>query len=1121
MMVPVPPRVRQRPVPPFPHSSARLGPMARRVNPAYLSDGPASFASPALARAGQPLAAGATPSRSSLRAVVHAEHSGHSTLTGRSIVGLETPAYVSTGLENVRMKVHQELHRLELATEGMPALDETRLELYRQSFEHFVGSFRAYQPILSTIKAEYDQAVTEVRNQVMHMQPQLTRYTALTSDYDLDLQMIYHKSDEETHSMRQRLDKLQRSTADTVRRVQITDAQLDEIGTEHSTAKAQLDEVEEAQHVLVTSLRQWERTLDELHTKASASDKSVWSIQRRKEETQQKMSTCKENTGRGEVTLKLKTEDLSGMVARIIELHAQIQEKTKEVREATSTTKEAHKKAKKMSRQFEDACEEAVDRSRVVTPPPDWSECADRVRSIVGDAWEEFEGTNNGVKELVKAICSLESEKISADEEFEIYTESVAMDGAAKAKLKEVDMDGAGEAGAETKWITCRGKGDAVPRYLRISGRVRNRYLTRAKVVQLISDFWAKSADKLISQGMDECLFNFMRDQFGTERMMYDMSYNLIFSVNSHAADPDCEMFGLILNGQLPTDAWFGQQEIIRSFRTKLEASDKLNHGGRMWKALSRKDFMHVISHEFPYKTEDDLRSLKRALAHDQPNADIYYRDLFLEDLNGGQTKFLETLRDQYISEVQQAYPRLEAAIRMVTLQDAVQNQRVTKIPEGQIYMVAKVLRDIELFNSLPDTELSELIQRMTIVTYKDGDTIINEGAQVNEDGMYIVREGLAEVIKEGIKGVLKTYGVGEYFGELALLHDDVRAATVMAKASRRGVCQCLKLNTEDFRRLASSEDNQAMLYVKQMEYFAMSKTVMSSAVTSAPAAETNQFMTTVKSIRTAITQHFDTAMPRVEIERLILIGLDISELAEQPAETPAPPRSSRGRAKTLSVEASEDTADQAVSKEKTYDDDAAVPLQGAVARWRRQLIPRFSKYPDPSEGRLARPGFSREVTKSEREAIESVFNEFDGDGTGTLDLEEVGELFRSVYGIEPSRKQLARLMVQIDTDGDGSVDLQEFIDAMSTVEEVRMAGEAFRVKQIFDKYDKDDSGELSIDELKELMREVWQDTNEKMLEELLKSVDSDGNGEVREPRHATSTGHLCITCHLLLVSSD
>merc|ERR1711988_674567 len=118
--------------------------------------------------------------------------------------------------------------------------------------------------------------------------------------------------------------------------------------------------------------------------------------------------------------------------------------------------------------------------------------------------------------------------------------------------------------------------------------------------------------------------------------------------------------------------------------------------------------------------------------------------------------------------------------------------------------------------------------------------------------------EGIGEVTKEGVKGVLKSYGVGDYFGELALLNDDVRSATVVARASRRGVCQCLKLTTDGFKRLADAEENQAVLYGKQMEYFTMNRAAMSAAVSTQGSAEGNQFTTTVKSMRKAIMQHFD-----------------------------------------------------------------------------------------------------------------------------------------------------------------------------------------------------------------------------------------------------------------------
>jgi len=82
-----------------------------------------------------------------------------------------------------------------------------------------------------------------------------------------------------------------------------------------------------------------------------------------------------------------------------------------------------------------------------------------------------------------------------------------------------------------------------------------------------------------------------------------------------------------------------------------------------------------------------------------------------------------------------------------------------------------------------------------------------------------------------------------------------------------------------------------------------------------------------------------------------------------------------------------------------------------------------------------------------------------------------------------------------MDTDGDGGVDLEEFVEAMSTVEDVKMAAETFKVKHIFDRYDSDGSGELSVEELKEMMKEVWKDADS--IKEMIQEVDKDGNGEV------------------------
>ena len=56
----------------------------------------------------------------------------------------------------------------------------------------------------------------------------------------------------------------------------------------------------------------------------------------------------------------------------------------------------------------------------------------------------------------------------------------------------------------------------------------------------------------------------------------------------------------------------------------------------------------------------------------------------------------------------------------------------------------------------------------------------------------------------------------------------------------------------------------------------------------------------------------------------------------------------------------------------------------------------------------------------------EAVFNEIDADGSGDLDIEELGLIFSS-KGVFLSEEELGLLFERVDLDGNGSIDLEEF----------------------------------------------------------------------------------------------
>lgn len=88
------------------------------------------------------------------------------------------------------------------------------------------------------------------------------------------------------------------------------------------------------------------------------------------------------------------------------------------------------------------------------------------------------------------------------------------------------------------------------------------------------------------------------------------------------------------------------------------------------------------------------------------------------------------------------------------------------------------------MFNALDEKEFEIVVDSIEEVKVQPGDIVIKEGDE--GDCMYVVEQGILECTKV-FKGkseptFLKDYQPGEGFGELALLYNAPRAATIRAK---------------------------------------------------------------------------------------------------------------------------------------------------------------------------------------------------------------------------------------------------------------------------------------------------------------------------------------------------
>jgi CRP/FNR family cyclic AMP-dependent transcriptional regulator len=107
-----------------------------------------------------------------------------------------------------------------------------------------------------------------------------------------------------------------------------------------------------------------------------------------------------------------------------------------------------------------------------------------------------------------------------------------------------------------------------------------------------------------------------------------------------------------------------------------------------------------------------------------------------------------------------------------------------------------RFLAKVPLFQNLKERQLQRLDSRFVSRTYKPGQEIVTQGK--GGAGLFIVVTGAAEAVRmrsDGSKTVVNTFGPTDFFGELALLDDEPRTASVVTMQET----ECLVLSQWEF----------------------------------------------------------------------------------------------------------------------------------------------------------------------------------------------------------------------------------------------------------------------------------------------------------------------------------
>lgn len=108
-----------------------------------------------------------------------------------------------------------------------------------------------------------------------------------------------------------------------------------------------------------------------------------------------------------------------------------------------------------------------------------------------------------------------------------------------------------------------------------------------------------------------------------------------------------------------------------------------------------------------------------------------------------------------------------------------------------------KLLQNVPLFSGLDPRELETIARTVHDRTFQAGNAVASEGE--GGVGFFVIREGQAKVEVGGSE--VRTLGPGDHFGEIALITEGPRTATVTAATELK----CYGLTPWEFRPLVQT----------------------------------------------------------------------------------------------------------------------------------------------------------------------------------------------------------------------------------------------------------------------------------------------------------------------------
>lgn len=134
------------------------------------------------------------------------------------------------------------------------------------------------------------------------------------------------------------------------------------------------------------------------------------------------------------------------------------------------------------------------------------------------------------------------------------------------------------------------------------------------------------------------------------------------------------------------------------------------------------------------------------------------------------------------------------------------------------------------------------------------------------------------------------------------------------------------------------------------------------------------------------------------------------------------------------------------------------------------------------------------QFTEKQIKLYKDVFDSFDADGSQSIDLDELGNVFRAL-GQNPTPEEIQDIIKEVDADGSGEIDFDEFLQVLARQE--AGADNDEEMLEAFKVFDKDNDGFISAKELHKAMKALGQNLSEYDCEDIITACSTPGEGRI------------------------